>query len=211
MRSWDGRRSRNWWEATMDRKNAVVTWRAEAGDMLPADVDAGGPTYIFLKLEAEFVLSAGMDANVNRAIVPYSEYAKLGDAIGSPGIVEFWFNSAPGASDGNDPSAGKPDHAISGVRIIDVEPVTVATVRQPAGENLPADVDTDQPIIAELRLYLADMRERIAYPRGGRLFKGKINPKELKDSSPDLITNRLLVHKCVLAMGVFSAGGGNPG
>lgn len=118
---------------------------------------AGGGARIFLKLEGKFTLSVGMTPNVNRAVVPFSEFEKLksGSAFSDAGTVEFWFSASP-ASGGS-----TPDHAISGVSIIDVEPLQIGTIKGQAS-----------PCVVEYRLYLADLRQRFLPPQGRAALAG---------------------------------------
>jgi hypothetical protein len=155
-------------------------------------VDDDGPR-IFIQLEGEFVLSAGIAPNVNRALVPHGEFDKLveKDGIKTLGTVEFWFSDEPTRQvdpDDPDDEDPKPDHSIAGVRLVDVEPVKIGV---PRGQTAPR--------IVQYRLILADMRERFVDWRGGMLNDGDINSATARDA--DLISNNELISRCLSAMG----------
>src|SRR5687767_2390665 len=73
---------------------------------------------VALTLEDEWVVTAGLRPNVNRAIVPYREYELIADR--SPtGTVEFWNTQDPFDSGGE----GTPDVQLAKWTIVEVEPV----------------------------------------------------------------------------------------
>lgn len=163
----------------LDKKFNLVSFTPDGGER------------IFLQLEGEFVLSAGVAPNVNRAIVPFGEFDKLQnkDGIADLGTIEFWFSSSP--EDG-----GEPDHKIAGVRIVDAEPVELGI---PRGQ--------EESRIIEYRLILADMRERFVGWRGGILTDGEINA--MTSPPANIRDNFRLVHDCLDAMGAtFEISGG---
>jgi hypothetical protein len=161
-------------------------------------VDDDGPR-IFIQLEEEFTLSAGVAPNVNRAVVPYGEFDKLvaKDGIKDLGRVEFWFSDEPTRQvdpDDPDDEEPKPDHFIDGVRIVDVEPVKIGSPRAFPQRDVAAR-------IIEYRLILADMRERFVGWRGGILTWGDVNSKTDPDS--ELVDNHTLIQRCLEAMGAI--------
>src|SRR5258707_15676369 len=61
-----------------------VTWRA----------DGGGPR-IYLTLEGAWKRRVGLAPDINHALVPWTEFAKLGQDPGQYGTIEFWYRSDP--------------------------------------------------------------------------------------------------------------------
>lgn len=117
---------------------------------------------IALTLEGPWKLSAGLRPDVNRAIVPYTEFDKLGIGGGNAdlnGAIEFWYTSAP-------TPAGKPDVRLFNWRIVDVEAGQIA---------IPVGAVGNSPRVVEYRLFFADFREQFVEPRGGRLRVGLLN------------------------------------
>jgi len=145
---------------------------------------------VYLKLEGEFVLTAGVrPSGPNRAILPYTEFAKLFDKDGifrPRGAIEFW-ESLP---DGDGPPT--PKHWIGSINIVFCEPMSYGT---PVGEA--------QPIITEYRLFLSDRRCLYSAPYCSYLSLGRINVTKGKLGS--LYTNSQLIQLCLDAMGVVLA------
>jgi hypothetical protein len=150
--------------------------------------DDEGASRLFLKLESEWILSAGIEPNVNSAVVPYTEFNKLGSKIGRTGTIEFWHTSSP-LEGGN-----KPDTLQHDVCIVDVEPLTVGIPHQ----DLLAGVER----VVEFRLIFADFRRRLVAPRGGLLKLGLVNP-EPNNKAP-ILSNKELIDKCLEAIGTVS-------
>lgn len=130
---------------------------------------SGDAVRVALVLQHPFTLTAGTKPNINRAHCPYTEFQKLGKDPGKTGTLEFWNKNDPTV-----PGAA-PDIAIQKVTIIDVD---IARVGQPAGE--------DALRVAEFELYLADFRQALASPRGGRLRRGLLNPGQDANPTPDI-------------------------
>jgi hypothetical protein len=129
----------------------IVTFRPDASDARLA-----------IKLQGAFALKGGLEANVNRAVCSYLEFAKLGGNPAQQGTIEFWQNSNP-HEDG-----AEADVTISDVSIIDVDidEVGITSDQEPGSP----------PQIVTYILYFADFRQRFASPRGGRLEVGLVNP-----------------------------------
>jgi len=157
-------------------REALVTFKPDAEKNKPT------ARRLYLRLEGPFVLSGGLQPNINRAVTPYTEFAKLGSsaAFRDLGTIEFWFTRKPGDY--------APDHAISNVRIVDVEPLGFGRVQ--GGTEF---------IATEVRLMLADSREQIAEPRGGRLTDGLLNPPNV-GADESLTPNSTLVQTCIDAI-----------
>lgn len=153
----------------------IVTFRPDGGSR------------IFLSLEGQWVMSAGLKPNVNRAIVPFTQFDLLskGDAFLDAGTVEFWFSTRPGQS-------AAPDVSLAGWRIVDVEATESGT---PRGMNASR--------ITEYRLHLADARERFIAPKGGILTRGSINGSGLRKE--ELTRNSILIRWCLEAMGITAS------
>lgn len=167
-----------------DKRYNLVTFRTRSDNG-----GALGPR-IFLQLEGPFTLTAGIEPDVNRALVPWTEFEKLAPAPPCRGVLEFWHSSAPAGDD----VAGNPDVKIADVAIVDFEPSRPAEVV--SGEETPR--------ITEFRLFLSDVRERWTGQRGGLLMMGEINV-ETRDVF--FHQNDELIGYCLTAMGL---GGGAP-
>lgn len=130
--------------------------------------DDGRP--MFLTLLEPFVITAGVRPNFTQAKVPWSEFLKLKGPPRQRGTLAFWFSFAPGAGD--------PDVVYKGMRIVEVR---ASEVKVPRGQLVPR--------VTEYVLTIADFRERLLPPRGGRVNLGLVNPtlKELAagDAEPD--------------------------
>jgi len=159
--------------SAIEVRESLVTFRPDAVKNIPT------PVRLYLRLEGSFVLSGGLQPNINRVVTPYTEFDKLGRgaAFQDLGTIEFWFTRKPGDY--------KPDHAIANVRIVDGEVLGVGRV--PGGTEF---------IATEVRLMLVDSRERIAEPRGGRLTKGLLNPPDIMLEG-NLTPNSELVQICI--------------
>lgn len=163
-------------------RNNLVTFRAAGGER------------VLLSLEGEFTLTAGVEPNVNRAVLLYDGYALLGKSLGAPGKLEFWYGASPlpEADGGNGPGVA-PDRYQEGVRIVEVEPLRIGVL---AGE-------TDERVIA-WRVALVDVRERFAPPLGGLLTRGLVNPDatEAGTAAAGQVNCAVLVQWCLDALGV---------
>lgn len=163
-------------------RNNLVTFRP-----------AGGAR-VLLSLEGEFTLTAGVEPNVNRAVLLHDGYALLGGAVGVPGRLEFWYGASPlpEADGGNGPGAA-PDRYMDGIRIVEVEPLRIGVL---AGE-------TEERVVA-WRVALADVRERFAPPLGGLLMRGLVNPDatEAGAAAAGEASCAVLMQWCLDALGV---------
>ncbi|HEX4125159.1 MAG TPA: hypothetical protein VHY37_10575 [Tepidisphaeraceae bacterium] len=112
-----------------------------------------------LTLDQPWKLSAGLKPDVNQATMPFTEFQKIAD-LNATGQVEFYFTADPSAG-------GKPDFIMAGVRIIDIEPLSLANVQTVPGHTAVQ--------FAEYRVCFVDFREGFQAPRGGRLCYGPIN------------------------------------
>jgi hypothetical protein len=127
-------------------------------------------TSITLQLDGDFTRSTGVKPDVTRAKVPYYEMARLGGNPLRRGTLKFWYSSSPLGGK----ATGTPDVAYTGMRIVEVQPYGVGVVRK----------GPPVPIVAEWLLFIADERERLTPPRGGRLTLGILNPA-LADETAD--------------------------
>jgi hypothetical protein len=128
--------------------------------------------------------TAGLSPDMNTAIVPYAEFAKLNSALlGLYGDIEFWFRHHP--ADSGSPT---PDVVLSLIYLISATPETRGIV---LGESSPRSTS--------YRLTFADHRIAWQPPRGGMLFDGRLNPEPLAGAT--LLTNQALANKCLAAMG----------
>ncbi len=178
----------------MDQKFNIITFTVTGGHV----DDNGGPT-LTLKLDGEWVISCGLEPNINRAIVPFTEFDKLpaGPSGGGPnpdqiGTINFYYSADPA-------KGGKPDYSIQNVRIVDVAANLVAECKAtPAGKSTLR--------IAEYVLFFADFREKIVPPRGGRLLDGPLNIGSDDINYPTPLAsphdNQDLAHRCLKAMGL---------
>jgi hypothetical protein len=134
-----------------ETRNSFVTFTADDDGRL-----------MFLTLLEPFVLTAGVRPNFTQAKVPWSEFLKLKGSPRQRGTLAFWFTLAPGA--------GEPDVVYKGMRIVEVRASEIKVVR---GQAVPR--------VSEYVLTIADFRERLLPPRGGRVNLGLVNPtlKEL--------------------------------
>jgi hypothetical protein len=153
----------------------------------------GGPRVI-LSLEGDFTLTGGVQPNVNNAVVDYAGFAMFGEAIGTPGRLEFWYGASPlpEANGGNGDSA-TPDRFLEGVRIVEVEPLRVGVVQGETKER-----------VTFWRLALCDVRERFAPPLGGLLSYGLVNPESVEagETRPAEVDSLTLVQRCLDSLGV---------
>jgi hypothetical protein len=180
---------------------------------------ASGSSPVALTLEHPWKLSAGLKPDINQAIVPFHEYDKIGDANQS-GQVEFWFlrdpAAAPPAGGGGAGAAASADVVIANVRIADIDPLALATVRTSTGQTATR--------FSEYRLSFSDFRDAFVPPRGGRLMYGPINvgptPTAGTNAPPPVNANNVpataeysvlqLVTFCLLAMGLAVPQAGLP-
>lgn len=136
-------------------------------------------TRVFLTLPQPFVIKTGLRPDVVRAVVPYTEYDKLGGKPIRTGRLDFWYSSLPPT---RPRQRGWPDVSYVDMRIVDVEPGDVGI---PAGQSTAR--------VVEYTLLLSDFRERFVPPRGGRVYLGLVNPvigetlakEEDADPTPD--------------------------
>lgn len=164
-----------------------ATWRPEVAGDKPA---ARQP----LNLDGVFVLSAGMEPNVNTAVVSDAQLQQIQTLGQWTGTVEFWYAENP--FDPFKPNA-RPDSAWEKITIVDAEPVMIG---MKAGEK--------QASAIQWRIYLADARHRLIFPRGGRLDKGIINPDAADlpplapgQAAPPVVGNAQIIAWCLQAMG----------
>jgi hypothetical protein len=159
----------------------------------PVD-DNGDPAgeRIFLKLDADWVVTGGIEPNVNSAVVPWTEFDKIKDNLTQRGRISFWSNSDPRVG------AEQPDHFIPENKVVDIDAVEV---RQPHGQGAAR--------VTEYRLYFADIREIFVAPRGGILNAGVVNPEPANGAI--LKQNSELIQDCLTAMGIPFGGGIDPG
>ena len=125
---------------------------------------------IALTLEGPWKFSAGLKPDVNHAIVPHTEFDKLGGNVDLTGNIEFWYTKPPAP-------ASPPDFILQRWRIVDVEATQIAVphiVTPIGGVQTPPSGPT-LPRVVEYRLFFADFREQFVEPRGGRLKVGLIN------------------------------------
>jgi hypothetical protein len=131
----------------------------------------------FIELDGPFKLSAGLRPDVNAATIPYAEFQKLGSNwIG--GSVQFYYKTNPnaGSSSGSSSgsgsggsggasgsSGGSPDVTIAGCSIVDCVPGKMGMI---VGKGWVPET---------YKIYIADWRQRLVAPRGGRLKLGLIN------------------------------------
>lgn len=140
---------------------------------------------VALTLEREWEISAGLVADVNQAVVPYTEWEKLAGKS-FRGTVRFWtsFAPAPGVA---------PDVLLPRTSIVEVEPSRLGQV---------GDVSR----VVEYRLYLADFRREFAEPRGARLRDGEINPEPARSAATGpvvaLVPNSQLLTRAMAKLGV---------
>src|SRR4051812_24994035 len=115
---------------------------------------------VFLKLDSEWVRRAGLEPDVNSAVLPFKEFDKLiaGDKLMRDGVICFYFTSDE-----------TPDVTIPAQQIVNVDPVLLGTVLSEGDDD-----DEALPVsrVIEYRLFFADSRRRWKWPRGGRLFDG---------------------------------------
>src|SRR5687767_5208190 len=114
----------------------------------------GGPT-LALSLESDFVLSAGVQPNINTAVVPWEQYDLLQNNPDRTGRLEFYFNR----------SSLTPDYTIQKISIIRVEALEAGMTVKSGGQRR----------FIKYRLYLADRRHKFVSPRGGNLRVGRVN------------------------------------
>lgn len=118
----------------------------------------GGSGRLRLTLDGEWTIRGGLAPELNTAVVPYGELAKLPTPVGlTRGVVEFWWSA--------DIGAGDPDVRLDGWWLVDVSPETVG--------RGPGDVADS---VQAYRLAFADHRHAFVPPRGARLFDGELNP-----------------------------------
>jgi hypothetical protein len=139
-----------------------------------------------LQFEAAVKRTAGLKADVWRAMTTYREYDKLGGDIDRTGELQFL---------GDPDEAANPDVVIKQVVLTDAEPTEAGTV---LGE------DTSRAVV--FRLFFTDSRQQFASPRGGRVKLGFINPSRQTDEGEGggtvTMTSRELIAACLAAMGV---------
>ncbi len=126
-------------------------------------------------LEGRFRFRIGVRPDFNFIRVGADSFAALADDLERGGTLELWFTSNPFAE-----SAGavlKPDVAIESLRIVGVEAAEQGSLDDPP-ESAGATG------ITEYRLRLADFRQALIAPRGGRLTSGLVNPTPAEPSSP---------------------------
>jgi hypothetical protein len=160
-----------------------------ANSFVSFKVAGSGGARIMLTLSGDWTISGGLAPDVNTATAPYTEVAKLGSNLNNViGSIEFWSTETP--FDDGDPT---PDVVRNNIWLVDVKPAGLGKV----GGTMR---------VYEYALSFADHRIAFAEPRGGRLFKGRLNPDPLGDAT--LYTVEELMDMCRTAMGDT---GGVPG
>lgn len=171
-----------------DLRRNVVTWRPSTGP--------GQDQRLYLRLEGDLVRSAGIKPDLVSATVSYREFDKLAKDWDRAGILEFWFRSGPGELDASGLPA-TPDVRLDQWWIVDLEPLRYGRARGAAKSR-----------VVEYRLFLADRRHRLVWPRGGHLTIGEINKEPFdvntgKDALGNpLRNNKEIVDLCLKAMGL---------
>jgi hypothetical protein len=176
---------------TFDFDPSAPAQLQDDGTSPPSDAT---PVRIFLKADGEFVWSCGLEPNVNRFLVPFTEFDKLAGKPDRTGTLNFWYSSDPNAAAGS-----KPDFTLKQMRVIDVAANQVGECKETPGGNSTFRV-------VEYVLFIADFRESIVPPRGGRLLDGILNagsddvlyPTPL--ATP--VNNQQLAMRCLTAMGL---------
>jgi hypothetical protein len=154
--------------------------------------NAGG-TRIALTLDGAWRLSAGLKPDTNSALVPYTEWDKLG-VPDAEGTIEFWFTTPPGDAEGDPGVGGQPDVSLDGWRIVEVRSSKIGI---PLGQTAPR--------VIEYHVFFQDGREQFVEPRGGRLRLGLINagaaPADDADAQVPEMSLSQLIQACVSKMG----------
>jgi hypothetical protein len=145
---------------------------------------------VWLGLQSPFTLSPGIEPSVATAVVPHHEYAKFGGGALPTGVLEFWYRSDP------DEAGAVADVAYHQMRVIHVEPRTWGRVVSQDGKSV-----TAEPVPVDYTVFIADVRERLKPPRGGRVYLGVVNPELSENEDTDgkpatqpLETSALMVH-----------------
>jgi len=148
---------------------------------------------ITLKADGEFVWSCGLEPNVNRFLVPFTEFDKLGGNPDQTGTLNFYYTQDPSQP------GSKPDFSIKKMRIVDVAANQVGECKAtPGGQSTFR--------VTEYVLFIADFREKLVAPRGGRLLDGLLNPGSddvlYASPFPTQYDNQQLAEKALTAMGL---------
>lgn len=164
----------------------LVTFRA--GD---------NPHRVLLSLGDAWKVTAGAEPNVNRGTCGRDDFEAIRPDRDRPGVIEFWFRKTPFTPAG-DPLVGvEPDHAIRGVRLLELQPVEL---------GVPAKDERVLPI--HYTLFFADSRWGLAGGRGGMLATGLVNPDpthpDYTDKTP-ILPNSKLVDMCLRRSGLTYA------
>jgi hypothetical protein len=157
----------------------------------------GGGTGLVLTLDNDWVMTPGVEPNVNTAVCSYKEFDKLPkDLFDLSGDVCFWFHGDPTGVDGEG-VANRPDVRINKVSLVSVDVSKWGRIDEP-----PFNVR-----ITEYRLYLADRRQAFVWPRGGFLQLGDLNAEPFnafgtqdRNGQPNRSV-KWMVERCLEAMG----------
>ncbi len=145
----------------------------------------GGGQRVELTLRGPWSVTPGLAPDVNTAVVPAGEFAKLPSNLRAcRGTIEFWWSVAPGA--------GAADHELANVQLVDARPGMI--------RRLPGDA---APSVVDYELQFADFRHAYVEPRGGRLFNGPVNP-DPRPANYTLASNSALIAACATAMGGYA-------
>ena len=144
---------------------------------------------VALTLQGDWTISAGLQPNINAAVIDADDYAALGMALypaGRTGSIEFWFSQAPTEGE-------QPDVTLGGITLVEDE---IRLIGRRPGEL------TNRTQVVAVRF--ADHRDGFAEPRGGRLNQGVLNPTP-RPTGYTLRPNSQLIGLCLAAMGVPTA------
>jgi hypothetical protein len=148
---------------------------------------ANGPR-VFLTLEGEFVMRVGVEPTINRATIPFDQYALIEPHLYKAGRVEFWFTRDPRQT------ARTPDHFFDGISVAYVEPVLRGSLRDAPGSR-----------VIDYTIYLVDSRADFAHPFGGRLIDGMVNVDATEDGAPTTsatMSNSAMITACAKRIGL---------
>jgi hypothetical protein len=156
-----------------------------------------GELQLPLRLENDFELTAGIEPNINTAIVPFGVYDLLA-ALPRPWRGSLRLYARPQSAEVSEGTIlpAEADVTIEGIAVVEVEQVAY-------GRTWPQAIWR----VLEYRLHLADVRERFQLPKGGTVSGGQINTSPIDEEGLDANkketkTARSLVEMCLAAMGI---------
>jgi hypothetical protein len=168
----------------------VVTFAVQTSPDLPVK-------RIAIALTGAWVRSAGVEADLNTAVVTGPELAKLGGDLSVAGTVEFWFSRRPPTGDETTP-VGSADVSLAAISVLECKPRLVRAAGSTAGVSG----------VVEYLLTFADKRHRWKPPHSGLLRRGVVNRSTTETASgatgPVELTSSL-VRTCLEALGETGA------